>query len=664
MVRRESADVFDDSDAHIRDRARGLAFAKLEELALRLFHVEPSERSQTIIDVFLSRCEGGYLARMPLGITADAIKRRPALAAESAIWQRDDDSAVALLKTVIASSGFTHSVALGLLRSENWQLLYEAQHSGSRAWVRAAREFTNIAQPDEEIEEFILGRLWEDSDELHAELGAGLIGQFLKVAAAGLDVSIREAETFPVNNVDLPAKLFRLHDQGAELHACAFLLLVGLVQESETAACLMREGFSPIYMAAKEQRLPWNLWKRLETRLPWHVLDWDRCARLTEGVAIRFADRSWPPEEFFKTFATEEELSRAMDILTSNQKHQYLERLQATAVKNEGSTSFQRLGELAIAQGNLPEAARGLYDRALALFEKEQAGLGQANTLLALGDLERRLGRPDEARGLYDRALALFEKEQAGLGQANTLLALGDLEGQLGRPDEARGLYDRALALFEKEQAGLGQANTLLALGDLEGQLGRPDEARGLYDRALALFEKEQAGLGQANTLLALGDLEGQLGRPDEARGLYDRALALFEKEQAGLGQANTLLALGDLEGQLGRPDEARGLYDRALALFEKEQAGLGQANTLKAVGRSGNAGSAGPMRRGGCTTGCWRGTRKSRTGWARRTRCRRWAIWNAGSAGPMRRGGCTTWCWRCTRKSKTGWVKRTRCNR
>ena len=66
-----------------------------------------------------------------------------------------------------------------------------------------------------------------------------------------------------------------------------------------------------------------------------------------------------------------------------------------------------------------------------------------------LGDLESWLGRVEEARKLYDRALALFEGEQSGLGQANTLRALGDLEGRLGRVEEARKLYDRALSMFE-----------------------------------------------------------------------------------------------------------------------------------------------------------------------------------------------------------------------
>ncbi|MBO3705218.1 MAG: tetratricopeptide repeat protein [Candidatus Accumulibacter sp.] len=200
-----------------------------------------------------------------------------------------------------------------------------------------------------------------------------------------------------------------------------------------------------------------------------------------------------------------------------------------------------------------------------------------ASALQALGDLESRLGRPDEARGLYDRALVLYEKEQAGLGQANTLKALGDLESRLGRPDEARGLYDRALVLYEKEQAGLGQANTLQALGDLESRLGRPDEARGLYDRALVLYEKEQAGLGQANTLQALGDLQRAGANHAQAVKTYQRALALYAKEQEPIGTAYTFAELARCLHALRK----EGLRDEALrsALDAAERAHVGSVS-------------------------------------------------------------------------------------
>ena len=213
-------------------------------------------------------------------------------------------------------------------------------------------------------------------------------------------------------------------------------------------------------------------------------------------------------------------------------------------------------------------------------------GRGQGSTLRVLGHLESRLGRPDAARGLYNRALALFGQEQDGREQAYTLQALGDLERRVGRPDVARGLCDRALSFFVQEQDGLGHANTLRVLGDLERVLGRPDVARGLYDQALGLYEQEQDGLGQANVLRVLGDLEGRLGRPDAARRLYNRALGLYEQEQDGLGQGNTLNALGDLERQLLRPEAARRFYDEALAAFGQVQDGLGQANTLLSLGK------------------------------------------------------------------------------
>lgn len=248
------------------------------------------------------------------------------------------------------------------------------------------------------------------------------------------------------------------------------------------------------------------------------------------------------------------------------------------------ANTLKSLGDLESRLGRI-DAARALYDRSLSFSEQEHDDLGQANALKSLGDLERFLSRAHSARGLYDRALLLFEREKAGLGQANTLKSLGDLEMRLGHLDTARELYDRVLSLFEHEQDCLGQANTLQSLGDLESRLGRVDAARRLYGRSLSLFEKEQVGLGQANTRKSLGDLEMRLGQLNAARELYDRALSLFEHEREGQGQANTLQSLGDLEMRLGRVDAARGLYGRALSLFEQGQAGLEQANTLKSLG-------------------------------------------------------------------------------
>ena len=87
-----------------------------------------------------------------------------------------------------------------------------------------------------------------------------------------------------------------------------------------------------------------------------------------------------------------------------------------------------------------------------------------AQATKTLGDLESRLGRVDEARRLYDRALALYEKEQDGLGQANTLQSIGDAARLAGRYAEAAAIYQRALVLYAREQDPMGSAYTFVEL--------------------------------------------------------------------------------------------------------------------------------------------------------------------------------------------------------
>ncbi len=111
------------------------------------------------------------------------------------------------------------------------------------------------------------------------------------------------------------------------------------------------------------------------------------------------------------------------------------------------------------------------------------------------------MGQADRARECYEAALGLYRKERDGLGEANTLWSLGDLEIRFGQIDRARSLYELALGLFRNEQEGLGEANTLKSMGDLERHLGQVDLARECYEAALSLSRKMQDVLGEANTL-------------------------------------------------------------------------------------------------------------------------------------------------------------------
>ncbi len=138
-----------------------------------------------------------------------------------------------------------------------------------------------------------------------------------------------------------------------------------------------------------------------------------------------------------------------------------------------------------------------------------------ASALQALGDLERRLGRPDEARGLYDRALALYEKEQAGLGQANALQALGDVQLAAGLHDQAATTYQRALVLYASEQEPMGTAYTFAELARCLHAL-RQDALRDQALRA-ALGAAERAHVDHVSAYVARA-LQEVTGGPNQAR--------------------------------------------------------------------------------------------------------------------------------------------------
>jgi hypothetical protein len=332
--------VLDDDAARIPERAAALDRSDLEALVSRLPSERVLPRAGAILEAFLRQCESRSLPQVPVTVAAEALRRRADLGRDPVVWERPEEEARELLAILIADGSVGESIAYGLLRHGDMRLLHQAERAPSSVWVRAARTLTDALQPLPEIEEFVLGRLWVARSELRADLAKQRVGGFVKYAAAVLDVSTYEAEAFPLECANLVADLPRLHDPGADLQACGFLFMVGLCRKDQTAAALMAAGFSTVYIAARDKKLPWDLWRRFEPLLPWHVREWDRCVRLTEGAVTRFADRSWPSREFFRTFCRDEEFERAMSILQTTRGRAYMIRLRADV--QDSASQFQR----------------------------------------------------------------------------------------------------------------------------------------------------------------------------------------------------------------------------------------------------------------------------------------------------------------------------------
>ncbi len=216
-----------------------------------------------------------------------------------------------------------------------------------------------------------------------------------------------------------------------------------------------------------------------------------------------------------------------------------------------------RLAEIARAAGDLT-GALGYDDQALSSEER-------AETLLAVAEDCRRLGRPDDAIATYRR---LLDRDR---DHAAALRGLREVAVERGRWAEALEAQERLVRLATRDK-GSGEEAWLagllyecgqecLAAGDTTAAIRRFKEAL----RAVPDFEP---------AALRLGDAWLQAGDAREAMRAWDRALAA--------GPSAVLLArIGELHRAEGRPARMIALYEGAAARHPDNLAvalGLGRA--------------------------------------------------------------------------------------
>jgi tetratricopeptide (TPR) repeat protein len=222
-------------------------------------------------------------------------------------------------------------------------------------------------------------------------------------------------------------------------------------------------------------------------------------------------------------------------------------------------------GDRMVAAGQM-EDAREQYLLALSSMPQSEFGTARANALLALANLDRRLGNLENARLLYKEAIEFYKAEHWHFGLAIALKGLGDTESGLGEVELARSLYEEAIAYHKKENESFELANALKSLGDLESRLGNVDSARALYEEAIDCCKSEHDNLYLANAKMGIGMLDLRQGEVETAFRVLREVAQIFEREQdsIGIAQSNALLAF--MLNGAGRHDIRDQKYKLALA--------------------------------------------------------------------------------------------------
>ena len=204
------------------------------------------------------------------------------------------------------------------------------------------------------------------------------------------------------------------------------------------------------------------------------------------------------------------------------------------AHRNEAWTARRR--RLVLVNKATLDMRLGLDEQALDIYRQVQSTGSalvpreQAQILVNLGVLYRRLGDPIKALKMYDEALALFAREQQLDGELGVMKNRGIVFAlDLNRLEAARKSFSDALDRATKASNRREMLQAQLYRGETELRAGALDDARADFqtcvDAARALGTKEE----EWKALYGLGRIDIRLGRVAEASDHLRQSVSVIE---------------------------------------------------------------------------------------------------------------------------------------
>lgn len=202
-------------------------------------------------------------------------------------------------------------------------------------------------------------------------------------------------------------------------------------------------------------------------------------------------------------------------------------------------TSYIYLSEAYIATGRYAEAANAL-DQASPICLDLANPYGEANLYRFRGEIARRTGDAGAGEQL-NQALTIYREHGIRLGEADTLTALGDVQRHAREFTLASATLEEALAIYREISDRRGQADALNQLGALAFDTGDIARARQHYTQALEFAQEISSVVEEASALAGLGQCLAPY-EPDAARAYLTRSLVI--NQRIGSPRADEVAAL------------------------------------------------------------------------------------------------------------------------
>ncbi|HLI84669.1 MAG TPA: CHAT domain-containing tetratricopeptide repeat protein [Bryobacteraceae bacterium] len=271
------------------------------------------------------------------------------------------------------------------------------------------------------------------------------------------------------------------------------------------------------------------------------------------------------------------------------------------------------------------ERAKAAYQRSLAIWERIDDPVRQADTLnhvayaeYQIGDLKAALASYEHARDLWmaagDRAgiatalqgMALVSGDTRELqkaaewarealairralgdlrGQAETLLVLYGVNLSSAHNEEARRIALEALSLAQRAGDRIREAKAQSFLGTVEHETGNENLAFARHWASLDISREERDSIGAARALGNIAVDDASLGNLREASAILEQLLPIRKTIGSPNSYATSLYNLSTYQAQLGELDKARAGFSESLAIFQRSKFPRGEGFALEGLG-------------------------------------------------------------------------------
>lgn len=225
-----------------------------------------------------------------------------------------------------------------------------------------------------------------------------------------------------------------------------------------------------------------------------------------------------------------------------------------------------------------PKVALPEFEKALALFRKDNDMKGEAITLGLIGNCYKKFGDFPKAEDYLQRALAMKREVGDRLEEGKTLSHLGLLHWEMSDYPNATKYLTAAIAIGAELKDPTLEGSSRNNLGLVYDELGEYRRSLEQYEKALQLYRGTNFERGIGDTLGNIGGIPLLLGEYAKALGYYQQAREIDERNKLKPGICLDLQNIGLAYVGLGRFVDALLSFDQSIKIasgagLKKEEA-------------------------------------------------------------------------------------------